>query len=185
MLIIPQEVSWSLYLDFLFMCMILIFPLGFFQCTESINADVRKVTGANLETVEKVITGLPVSDHDHGTMALLFGNNGELYVTTGSNTNGGLAGELSGSGLQTESYLSTAALVFRGFYNTSTFDGDITYTAPHDGVVQSGDVEIFATGLRNPLGLGKSHHAVNQLKRNKSSTHALFRHCFCSPSQQW
>jgi len=131
----------------------------------SINADVRKVTGPNLETVTPVITGLPVSDHDHGTSALEWGNNGELYVNTGSNTNGGKPGELSGSNLQTESFLSAATLVFRKFFahdDPGEFDGAITYTADNDGVVASGDVEIFATGLRNPVGLGKlQRHLVN------------------------
>jgi hypothetical protein len=34
----------------------------------SINGKVSKVTGANLDVVTDVITGLPVSDLDHGTL---------------------------------------------------------------------------------------------------------------------
>jgi PKD repeat protein len=36
----------------------------------SINGKIHKVSGANLDIVEDVITGLPVSDHDHGTCML-------------------------------------------------------------------------------------------------------------------
>jgi hypothetical protein len=35
---------------------------------DSINGKVMKVSGANLDVVENIITGLPVSDHDHGKM---------------------------------------------------------------------------------------------------------------------
>ena len=34
---------------------------------QSINGVVKKVSGANLDTVTAIVTGLPVSDHDHGT----------------------------------------------------------------------------------------------------------------------
>lgn len=56
---------------------------------QSVNGDVRKVSGANLETVEEIITGIPVSDHDHGVTGIEFGFNGEVYFGIGSNTNGG------------------------------------------------------------------------------------------------
>lgn len=34
---------------------------------DAIGGDIRKLTGANFETVEMLVTGLPQSDHDHGT----------------------------------------------------------------------------------------------------------------------
>lgn len=36
---------------------------------QAINGIVHRVSGANLDVVTNVITGLPVSDHDHGTLA--------------------------------------------------------------------------------------------------------------------
>jgi hypothetical protein len=33
---------------------------------EAINGKVHRVSGANLDIVENIITGLPVSDSDHG-----------------------------------------------------------------------------------------------------------------------
>jgi glucose/arabinose dehydrogenase len=56
---------------------------------KAINGKIHAVSGANLDIVVDIITGLPVSDHDHGLNAIVFGNNGELYMTCGSNTNGG------------------------------------------------------------------------------------------------
>lgn len=45
---------------------------------EAINGKVSKVCGANLDNLVDIVTGLPVSDHDHGV--LLF-NVTRLYVT--------------------------------------------------------------------------------------------------------
>ena len=36
----------------------------------SINGNVKKVSGANLDVVVDIVTGLPVSDHDHGTTTM-------------------------------------------------------------------------------------------------------------------
>jgi glucose/arabinose dehydrogenase len=44
---------------------------------------------------EDIITGLPVSDHDHGLNAIEFGDEGEIYFSIGSNTNGGVPGQLT------------------------------------------------------------------------------------------
>lgn len=54
---------------------------------QSINGNVLKITGPSLDDPPvAIVTGLPVSDHDHGVTGCLFGDNGELYVSTGSNT---------------------------------------------------------------------------------------------------
>jgi len=42
----------------------------------AINGDVRKISGANLDISETIITGLPISDHDHGVNGLEFGDHG-------------------------------------------------------------------------------------------------------------
>lgn len=38
---------------------------------QSINGNIKKVSGANLDTIVDIVTGLPVSDHDHGTLYTL------------------------------------------------------------------------------------------------------------------
>jgi hypothetical protein len=56
---------------------------------QSVNGNVKKISGANLDVIVDVITGLPVSDHDHGVTNIEFGFSGEAYFGIGSNTNGG------------------------------------------------------------------------------------------------
>lgn len=96
---------------------------------------------------------MPVSDHDHGINAIEFGNEpGELFIQIGGNTNGGIAGQLSGSQLQVESYYSAATL--RARVLDPNFDGTITYDAEDDGTPSGGNgIDVFAPGQRNPFGL--------------------------------
>jgi hypothetical protein len=39
---------------------------------EAINGDIRRITGANFDSQVKVISNLPVSDHDHGKFSAIF-----------------------------------------------------------------------------------------------------------------
>lgn len=118
----------------------------------AINGKIRKISGNNLDVIETVISGLPVSDHDHGVNAIEFGDHGELYINIGSNTNGGKPGQLTGSQLQKENYFSAATLV--AHMGDPLFDGRITYSAPDNGTPNGGHgIEVFAAGTRNPYGL--------------------------------
>jgi len=87
-----------------------------------------------------------------GVNGIYFGNNGEIYVQVGSNTNGGLPGSTSQSQLQKENYFSAATLIVN--YGAEGFNGDITYDADEDGNPITGfgpqGVEVFAAGNRNP-----------------------------------
>jgi hypothetical protein len=117
----------------------------------AINGKIWAVSGANLDTATPVITGLPVCASDHAVNGLEFGDNGELYIQIGSNTNGGVPGEISG-GLQKENYFSAATLV--AYMGNSSFDGTLTYDADDDGNPVGGNgVEVFTAGLRNPYGI--------------------------------
>lgn len=62
---------------------------------KSYNGIVSAVGGPNLDQLRHVVTGLPISDHDHGVNGLVFGNSGELYVQVPGNTNAGVPGSLS------------------------------------------------------------------------------------------
>jgi hypothetical protein len=63
----------------------------------------------------------------HQVNGIYFGDNGELYIGVGSNTNGGLPGALSASLIMTENYFSAAVLVAHlgvpGFNGFITYDG--------------------------------------------------------------
>jgi IPT/TIG domain/Glucose / Sorbosone dehydrogenase len=86
---------------------------------------------------------------------IYFGDNGELYIAVGSNTNGGIPGELSASRLMRENYFSAAILLAN--LGQPGFNGFITYNAPIDGDPITGagpkGVEVFGAGLRNPYGV--------------------------------
>ena len=73
----------------------------------------------------------------------------------GSNTNGGIPGELTRNLLMRENYFSAAILVAN--VKKPNFNGFITYSAPNDGNPITGfgpdGVEVFASGTRNPFGV--------------------------------
>lgn len=115
---------------------------------ESYNGKVSEVSGPKLETYRDIVTGLPVSDLDHGVNGLEFGDKGELYIQVGANTNAGIPGNLSSSGLQEDGVFSGATLV--AHLNRTGYDGNVTYNENGDQVTGF-DVELFASGERNPF----------------------------------
>jgi glucose/arabinose dehydrogenase len=109
------------------------------------------VSGPELDQVEDIVTGIPISDHDHGVNGIEWGDNGELYFQNGGNTNAGIPGKLSSREQQDEDWFSAATLVARGV-NSPAYDGDITYDS--SGFQTGGfSVEVFAYGMRNPFDL--------------------------------
>jgi glucose/arabinose dehydrogenase len=111
-----------------------------------------------LDVIEDIITGLPVSDHDHGVNGLEFGDHGELYILVGGNTNAGVPGALSGSNLQKEGLFSAAALV--AYLGRDDFDGHLLYDQVDDGnLIKGSGIEVFSSGLRNPYDLVL--HSIN------------------------
>ena len=104
-------------------------------------------------TREDVITGLPTSEpfSNHYTNGIAFDATGRLFIAQGSSTDAGLAVPS-----WPETPLSSAILV--ADINAPDFDGDITYSPsgpPTDDDVDqiSGDVAVYAPGLRNPYDL--------------------------------
>lgn len=84
-----------------------------------------------------------------GCNGIEFGNDGELYIQNGGNTNAGVPGKLSSREQQDEDWFSAATLVARGV-NKPGFNGNLQYNA---GGFQTGgfSVEVFAPGMRNPF----------------------------------
>jgi len=129
------------------------------------NGQVSILEGPNFSTVTPLITGLPVSNHDHGINGLTFDNNGDLLIAVGGNTNAGVADNNIG-GLP-ESPLSGAIL--KANITDPNFNGTVEYeltpgeTAPSGfdandqvygelvNVVSGVDVSVFASGQRNPF----------------------------------
>ncbi|HPF41305.1 MAG TPA: malectin domain-containing carbohydrate-binding protein [Phycisphaerae bacterium] len=126
------------------------------------SGQVSVLTGPNFDTITPLITGLPVSNHDHGVNGMQFDNAGNLLVCVGGNTNAGIPA--CNIGNVPESPYSAAVLKaeiwrpdFRGavqYIDRTTgavnmdqvFGNDVD---PIDGL----DLHVFAPGLRNAYDL--------------------------------
>lgn len=109
------------------------------------NGKVSAVSGAKLDNMKHVVTGLPVSDHDHGINGMEFDDNGDLYIQVGGNTNAGVPGALSSTLEQDEHYLSAATVV--AHLSRPNFDGNVKYDK--NEFIIGDDVEVWASGQRN------------------------------------
>jgi len=121
----------------------------------AINGQIVAVSGANLDQKTTIVSGLPVSELDHALNSITFGNNGEIYLQSGSNTNGGIKGQLSRSQQMVENYFSASTMIVN--LGETCFNGAITYNAEVEGTPITGfgptGVEVFAPGNRNPFGI--------------------------------
>lgn len=105
--------------------------------------------GSCLQIVKEVITGLPVSNHDHGVNSLVFDQSGGLLIQVGGFTNAGVNNPGNMLGGLDESTLSAASLFAP--VNDAGFDGKITYDGDDPGSAKqvSGDVSVYSPGFRN------------------------------------
>ncbi len=126
------------------------------------NGQVSVLTGPTFDSPTPLITGLPVSNHDHAINGMVFDHNGDLLLCSGGNTNAGIAHDLIGG--VPESPLTAAILKART--SDPGFNGAITYTHSstmlpstdqmegEDVDVDAGvDVFVHAPGLRSPFDL--------------------------------
>lgn len=61
-----------------------------FDGTSPYSGEVSVLTGPNFDTAQPLITGLPVSNHDHGINGMQFDNAGNLLICIGGATNAGI-----------------------------------------------------------------------------------------------
>lgn len=98
----------------------------------------------------RVVSGLPVSGHDHGVNGLLFLPNGDLLVAVGGATNAGVPSFKLG--WMDETPLSSAILI-ASLSKGSAFNGNVrydNYTHPEQATQVDGfDVQVYASGFRN------------------------------------
>lgn len=101
---------------------------------------------------KRVVSGLPVSNHDHSVNGLLFTQKGDLLIAVGGFANLGLPGYKLGGYWETT--LSASILIAE--LSKPNFDGDIKYSndlTPRLAKKISGDVELYSTGLRNTFAM--------------------------------
>ncbi|MGK7896069.1 MAG: DUF4347 domain-containing protein [Xenococcus sp. (in: cyanobacteria)] len=125
--------------------------------------------------LQPLITGIGVSNHNHGVNGLAFDNNGDLFITSGSNTNAGIADTKIG-GIDESPF---TAAILKAEITKPGFNGDIDYSLDLDNlppefippenlgfdpadsqywggyadIVPGVDVSVYASGLRNPYDL--------------------------------
>lgn len=134
---------------------------GSFSGPSAYSGQVSILEGPNFDNPIPIVTGLPVSNHDHGINGLEFDHDGNLLIAVGGNTNAGVKWPLIGD--LPESPLSAA--VIRAWIKRAGFDGSITYELSATGApstnqvegelveVSGGSVSVVASGLRNAYDL--------------------------------
>ena len=124
------------------------------------SGQVSVLTGSNFSTITPLITGLPVSNHDHGINGITFDDAGNLLIAVGSSTNAGIPSTALGA--LPESPFSAAIL--KANITKPNFNGSINYIDPATGQINNNeifggnvnvapgvDVSVYASGLRNPF----------------------------------
>lgn len=127
------------------------------SATDGFDSGVSRFTAPGWQR-EDVITGLPTSRPflNHLTNGLAFDSRGRLLIAQGSSTDAGITDPPGPEDYWPETPLSAAILV--ADIHAPGFDGEITYDPagpPADDNVDqvSGDVTVYASGLRNPYDL--------------------------------
>lgn len=109
---------------------------------------IAKLTAPEFRS-EEIITGLPVSNAEHGTNGMAFDSQGRLFIAQGGTTNAGVPSERFD---RAETPLSGAILV--ADIADLEFDGSIGHdpanVASNATDQVAGDVQVFASGFRNP-----------------------------------
>ena len=138
------------------------------------SGQVSTLEGPHYNQLKPLITGLPVSNHDHGVNGLQFDNQGDLYIAVGGTTNAGVKHTKLG-GLDESPF---SAAILKAEITKPDFNGEIQYELPDNltgeleipgnlafdpatsqywggvaRVVDGVDVSVYASGLRNPYDL--------------------------------
>uniref|UniRef100_A0A7S3A212 Glucose/Sorbosone dehydrogenase domain-containing protein n=1 Tax=Rhodosorus marinus TaxID=101924 RepID=A0A7S3A212_9RHOD len=121
---------------------------------------ISKVSGPDMEVVEDVIVGLPRASANHAPNQIKFGPDGRLFIAVGGNTGGGTPNDQNSDfGFRPEQCLAAALLV--ADVKAEGFNGDCTPKQDPAEMDLTGvaweceedidcDVEVYATGTRNP-----------------------------------
>ena len=118
---------------------------------DKFSGKITRLSGANLETAQDFVTGLPRSTGDHWVNSLAFGPAGDLYVNVGSMS---AMGALDGSWNDTETLLSAATLrVDVDAITSPPLDVQTEAGGSYDPFAGGAQVTIFGQGVRNAYDL--------------------------------
>ena len=123
---------------------------------EELVADPTVRSGTCITHTRTVVSGLPVSAHDHSVSALEFNEWGALLINSGSMTNAGVSTPGDGIGGVPDSPLSSAVLI--AYVNRRGFNGTVRYSDYRhperaDIVAGGASVRVYASGIRNAMSL--------------------------------
>lgn len=113
---------------------------GFDELTDfsPYSGQVSILEGPNFDTVTPLVENIGVSNHDHGVNGLAFDGNGDLLITSGSNTNAGIVDDNIG-GIDESPFTATiikaeTSKILKGL----NFNGNIQYKMPDGWVAPEG-----------------------------------------------
>ena len=152
------------------------------------SGQVSVLEGPNFDTVTPLVQNIGVSNHNHGVNGLAFDENGDLLITSGSNTNAGIADNSIG-GIAESPFTAT---ILKAEITKPDFNGNIQYQLPDDWVAPEGlkitnpeqsqgfggivdvvpgvDVSVYAPGLRNSYDLIYATSGIIYATENDANT---------------
>jgi glucose/arabinose dehydrogenase len=113
---------------------------------------IIRLSGQDFSDSEVVISGLPVSGHNHGTNDLEFDQDGRLLIAQGGTTSVGAAGDGADPRWRDWDETPLSGAILLASVNDPGFRGDIAYDSPGATSATSliaGDVRVFSPGHRN------------------------------------
>ena len=152
------------------------------------SGQVSVIEGPNFDSVTPLVQNIGVSNHDHGVNGLAFDENGDLLITSGSNTNAGIADDSIG-GIKESPF---TAAILKAEITKPDFNGNIQYQLPADWVAPEGlkidnpeqsqgfggivdvvpgvDVSVYAPGFRNSYDLIYATNGIIYATENDANT---------------
>lgn len=159
------------------------------------SGQVSILEGPNFNTLTPLVKNIGVSNHDHGINGLAFDANGDLLITSGSNTNAGIADKSIG-GIDESPF---TAAILKAEITKPNFNGNIQYRMPDGWVAPEGlnltkpdgtpvkpeesqgfggivevvpgvDVSVYAPGLRNSYDLVYATNGIIYATENDANT---------------
>ncbi|HSO27943.1 MAG TPA: hypothetical protein VLS48_07715, partial [Anaerolineales bacterium] len=129
---------------------------------EANSGTITRLSGPGFAEREDVITGLPRAIANHATNNIHFGPDGRLYIAQGGNTGGGAA-NAGGSEFGPRPEQPLSAGILAADVKAPDFDGTCASEIDPDGAQMDAtgiaaqdipcDVEVYASGMRNPYDL--------------------------------
>jgi len=118
---------------------------------DKFSGKITRLSGANLESAQDFVTGLPRSTGDHWVNSLAFGPAGDIYVNVGSMS---AMGALDGTWNDTETLLSAATLrVDLDAITSPPVDVQTEAGGSYDPFASGAPVTVFGEGVRNAYDL--------------------------------